>query len=122
MRMYGTGRCRMRTRRASHPCLVAAGAGGLIDGAWCLDTMAPVITALPARLTAETVTQSDLLVHRDGPVEVYYTPFDWVNTGARVVLVGICPGLHQMLLAVREARRVLLGGHCRARTEGRGRH
>jgi hypothetical protein len=72
--------------------------------------MAPVITGLPARLTEETVTHLDLLVHRVGPVEVYYTPFDWVNTGTRVVLVGICPGRHQMLLAVREARRVLLEG------------
>jgi hypothetical protein len=95
---------------ASHPCPVRAGAGGLIDNAWCLDTMAPVITGLPASLTELTVTRPELLVHRDGPVEVYYTPFDSVNTGARIVMVGICPGRHQMLPAVRQARRVLLAG------------
>jgi hypothetical protein len=95
---------------AGHPCPVTAGAGGLIDRAWCLDSMAPVIAGLPGWLTEETVTRPELLVHRDGPVEVYYTPFDWVNTGARIVLIGICPGRHQMLVAVREARRVLVKG------------
>jgi hypothetical protein len=89
---------------------VKAGAGGLIDSAWCLDAMAPVIAGLPGTLTEETVTRPELLVHRGGPVEVYYTPFDWVNTGARIVLIGICPGRRQMLIAVREARRVLVEG------------
>lgn len=100
----------MRTPVASHPCPVTAGAGGLIDSTWCLDAMAPLITGLPAWLTEETVTQPSLLVHRDGPVDVYYTPFDWVNTDARIVLIGICPGRHEMLRAVREARRVLVEG------------
>jgi len=93
-----------------HPCPVRAGAGGLIDSAWCLDAMAPMIAGLPGTLTDETVACPELLVHRDGAVEVYYTPFDWVNTAARVVLVGICPGRHQMLIAVREAGRVLKEG------------
>jgi hypothetical protein len=100
----------MGTTLRGHPCPVTAGAGGLIDSAWCLDAMAPMIAGLSDALTEETITRPELLVHRDGPVEVYYTPFDWVNTGARIVLIGICPGRRQMLIAVREARRVLAEG------------
>ena len=100
----------MSTSGISHPCPVRVGAGGLIDGSWCLDAMAPVISQLPDGLTEDTVTRPELLVHRAGPVEIFYTPFDWVNTSARLVLVGICPGRHQMLLAVQEARRVLRAG------------
>lgn len=29
-------------------------------------------------------------------LEVYYTPFDYINKNAKVVIVGITPGLHQM--------------------------
>jgi hypothetical protein len=72
--------------------------------------MAPVIAGLPERLTEKNVTRPELLVHRHGPVGVYYTPFDWVNTRARMVLVGICPGRQQMRIAVQEARRVLVTG------------
>jgi len=100
----------MKTSRASHPFPVQAGAGGLIDQSWCLDMMAPVIEQLPDWLPEETITRPELLIHRDGPVEVFYTPFDSVNTKAKVVLVGICPGRHQMFLAVQEARRVLRAG------------
>jgi len=110
------GRSQMGAPLASHSCPVRAAAGGLIESAWCLDTMAPVIRGLPGWLTEETVTRPELLVHRAGAVEVYYTPFDSVNAGAQIVLIGICPGRHQMLLAVREARRVFLEGGTVAQT------
>lgn len=29
-------------------------------------------------------------------LEIYYTPFDYINERAKVVIVGITPGLHQM--------------------------
>ncbi len=45
-----------------------------------------------------------LLLDRDGPVSVYYAPFDYIITKARVVIVGITPGPTQMSNAVRVAR------------------
>jgi hypothetical protein len=49
-------------------------------------------------------------MYRDQTVEVAYVPFDWVNTSARIALVGICPGRHQAWVATMEARRALRDG------------
>ena len=46
----------------------------------------------------------------EGPLEVYYSPFEWVNEDARVVLVGITPGRVQAANALAEAKRQLAGG------------
>ena len=43
-------------------------------------------------------------------IEIAYTPFDYVNPSARVVIVGITPGRHQMRNAVLEASRRLKAG------------
>ena len=40
----------------------------------------------------------------------YYTPFEWVNPNAQVVLVGICPGRAQWENAVKAAQSALLQG------------
>ena len=50
------------------------------------------------------------LVARAQALTAYYTPFDYVNTQARVVVVGITPGFAQWKNAVREARRQLALG------------
>ena len=42
--------------------------------------------------------------------ERFYAPWDWVNTSARVMLVGITPGLHQATEGLAEARRSLANG------------
>jgi hypothetical protein len=46
----------------------------------------------------------------DKTLSIHYTPFDYVNTAARVVVVGITPGFAQWKNAVREARRQLALG------------
>lgn len=51
---------------------------------------------------------SELLMERDGDVSVYYSPFEWVNKEARVVLVGITPGKTQAANALAEAKQALL--------------
>jgi len=51
---------------------------------------------------------SELLMERDDAVSVYYSPFEWVNKEARVVLVGITPGKTQAANALAEAKRSLL--------------
>lgn len=53
---------------------------------------------------------SRLLMDRDGDVSVYYAPFDSLNAGARVVLVGITPGPTQACNALYEAHRQLALG------------
>lgn len=46
----------------------------------------------------------------DHGVEVCYAPFEYINTQARIVIVGITPGRTQMLNAIREARKQLDNG------------
>lgn len=43
----------------------------------------------------------------EASVEVFYTPFDHVNEQARVTLIGITPGWHQMRAAYETARDLL---------------
>jgi hypothetical protein len=50
------------------------------------------------------------LLARAGGVTTHYIPFDYVNRGARLVLVGISPGFVQWKNAVRETRRQLALG------------
>ena len=52
----------------------------------------------------------ELLLWQEGPLSVYYAPWDWVNVNARVMLVGITAGLHQAMEATREAQRCLREG------------
>ncbi len=51
-----------------------------------------------------------LLMEREGELAVYYAPFDYVNTGARVVLVGITPGIQQATNAARSLHDCLQQG------------
>lgn len=51
-----------------------------------------------------------LLMHRDGELEVYYAPFEWVNPSAKVVFVGMTPGKVQANNALVEAQRALVDG------------
>lgn len=53
---------------------------------------------------------SELEIERDGKITVHYIPFDTVNADARVVLVGITPGLTQLLNALKEAQAQLNAG------------
>ncbi len=52
----------------------------------------------------------NLLMASEGSVSVYYSPFEWVNPRAKVVLVGITPGRVQAANALAEAKRCLLAG------------
>ncbi|MGZ9817738.1 hypothetical protein ACXM0N_17825 [Peribacillus simplex] len=57
-----------------------------------------LINALPADYTDKMVQSEQFLLERDEnkKLEIYYAPFDYVNERAKVVIVGITPGLHQM--------------------------
>jgi hypothetical protein len=95
-----------------HACpVVRAGELGLLAGSpmqrsWCWSFQRQVLTGLPRFDPASP----ELLLWEDGPLQVYYAPWDWVNTAARVMLVGITPGAYQAGQALREAHRCLLAG------------
>jgi hypothetical protein len=60
--------------------------------------------------TPPVVRDPRLLMDASGDVSIYYAPFEYINPGARIVLVGITPGPTQMVNANKEARRVLQAG------------
>jgi hypothetical protein len=69
---------------------------------------APVIRAL----TAAELNGADSLIEKmrlaqDGDLDICYAPFEYINSQARLVILGITPGRTQMVNAIREARRQL---------------
>lgn len=53
---------------------------------------------------------AELLLASEGNLQTFYAPFDYINTGAKVVLCGITPGLQQASRALEEARKQLRQG------------
>jgi uracil-DNA glycosylase len=97
-------------RQTSHLCPIGLGGGGLIDRSWCFDNFAEVLRALPSIRTETDVLTAELVLATSGPWTVRYCPFDQVNRSARVVIIGITPGLRQMFLSCQRAQRALLEG------------
>jgi hypothetical protein len=64
----------------------------------------------PDSVAAPDAIPPGFLLAREKSLSVHYIPFDYVNTDARVVVVGITPGFVQWKNAVREARRQLVLG------------
>ena len=44
-----------------------------------------------------TITNKNFLIKRENNIEIYYAPFDYINSKAKIMIVGITPGLQQML-------------------------
>lgn len=57
-----------------------------------------LIQSLPSSLDAELLQNNQFLLetNENRSLEIYYAPFEYVNERAKVVIVGITPGLHQM--------------------------
>lgn len=72
---------------------------------------APIIQSLSTSelIGSETLRQK-LLMDSDGNLSVHYVPFEFLNTSARVVIVGITPGKTQWLNAIAEVRRQIDAG------------
>ena len=49
------------------------------------------------KINKSTITNNKFLVKKDGNIKVYYAPFDYINSKAKIMIVGITPGLQQML-------------------------
>ena len=59
------------------------------------------------KINKSTVTNKNFLIKREDNIEIYYAPFDYINIKAKIMIVGITPGLQQMLQsfeAVNEGR------------------
>jgi len=81
-------------------------AGSPVTSSWCLSSWRDVIAALDP----VAATDPRLLLWEDGALSVYYAPWDWVNTRASVMLVGITPGAYQATEALLEAQACLRAG------------
>ena len=82
-------------------------AGSPVTLEWCLSYRRDVIMALDPVAAADP----RLLLWKSGPLSVYYAPVDWVNTAARVMLVGITPGAYQAAEFLRAAQACLRAGY-----------
>ncbi|TWT13141.1 hypothetical protein [Planomicrobium sp. CPCC 101079] len=56
------------------------------------------IQSIPASFSDDYLINDHFLLEKDEKIklEIYYAPFEYVNEQAKVVIVGITPGLHQM--------------------------
>lgn len=51
-----------------------------------------------------------LLINRERELSTWYSPFDYVNVNAKIVIVGITPGYQQAANALLKAHEILLAG------------
>ena len=49
------------------------------------------------KINKSIVTNNKFLINKEGNIKIYYAPFDYVNFKAKIMIVGITPGLQQML-------------------------
>ena len=59
------------------------------------------------KINKSTITNKNFLIKKEDNIEIYYAPFDYINSKAKIMIVGITPGLQQMLQsfeAVNEGR------------------
>ena len=67
----------------------------------------PLITSQSAK---NPLGANELKLTNDGDLQVYYAPFDYIETKARIVVVGITPGLTQATNALQAAYAALQAG------------
>jgi hypothetical protein len=48
------------------------------------------------KIGTSSIVNKEFLIKKDGNIEIYYAPFDYINSKAKIVIVGITPGLQQM--------------------------
>lgn len=61
-------------------------------------------------LTKELLLHPRFLLDKEKELEIYYAPFDYVNDGAQIIIVGITPGWTQMRLSYEAVIRALENG------------
>ena len=48
------------------------------------------------KIDTSNIVNKEFLIEKDGNIEIYYAPFDYINSKAKIGIVGITPGLQQM--------------------------
>lgn len=75
------------------------------------DRYAPIIAnASETEIRSDVTLRSRLVLSRSKDLVVSYAPFEHIERGAKVVIVGITPGEQQVRNALLEARRQLISG------------
>ena len=49
------------------------------------------------KISKSNVVSSKFLIAKKDNIKIYYAPFDYINPKAKIMIVGITPGLQQML-------------------------
>ena len=49
------------------------------------------------KISKSTATRGKFLITKKDNLKIYYAPFDYINSKAKIMIVGITPGLQQML-------------------------
>ena len=49
------------------------------------------------KIDKDSVITKTFLLSSEGNIEIYYAPFDYINPQAKIVIIGITPGLQQMI-------------------------
>ena len=49
------------------------------------------------KINKSTIINSKFLINAENNIKIYYAPFDYLNSDAKIMIVGITPGLQQML-------------------------
>ena len=49
------------------------------------------------KISKSTATGGKFLIAKKDNIKIYYAPFDYINSKAKIMIVGITPGLQQML-------------------------
>ena len=48
-------------------------------------------------INKQSIVHKKFLITKDKKIKIYYAPFDYINSKAKIMIVGITPGLQQML-------------------------
>jgi len=48
-------------------------------------------------INKQSIVHKKFLINKDKKIKIYYAPFDYINSKAKIMIVGITPGLQQML-------------------------
>jgi len=70
-----------------------------------------IMSLTESQLTGSEVLPEELLMDTENNLSIYYAPFDWVNTNAKVILMGITPGKTQAINALNAYRIARNAGH-----------
>ena len=47
------------------------------------------------KINKSTIINSKFLINAENNIKIYYAPFDYLNSDAKIMIVGITPGLNK---------------------------